>query len=172
MGSFSIRADDSYLLNRVGAADSVCIIACPHCANQSIAYTKGMSIIGKSSLGGLYYKPYAIIQEAKRLKELFASKGITSRIEIFKKIDSPPCWLHEKERKSISKACEKANVAVTLCCSAGCNGIKTALPESFKVVAGATVGTICSYISIEKGKDILDKEKTEVTHFKKMKTPM
>jgi hypothetical protein len=170
MGSFSKLADDSYLLREVADAKSVLIIGCPHCANQSIAYAKDMSVIGKSRLGGLMYKPLAITQEANRIKELFATKGIAANIKIFKKIDSPPCWLHEKERRMIAKACENADAAVTLCCSTGREGIKTVLPESFKVIpAMATVGAITAYLYIENGNDILDKTKTKVVHFKDLK---
>jgi hypothetical protein len=70
----------------------------------------------------------------------------------------------------IAQACENVDAAVTLCCSIGREGIKTALPESFKVIpAMATVGVIAAYLYIEKGNDILDKTKTKVVHFKDLK---
>jgi hypothetical protein len=55
LGSFSELASDEYLLQQVGDAKSVTIIGCPYCTNQSIAYAKDMSIIGKTSLGGLIF---------------------------------------------------------------------------------------------------------------------
>jgi hypothetical protein len=164
-------AEDAYLLNEVADSKSVCIIGCPHCANRSIAYAKGMSVIGKSALSGLIYKPYAVTQEADRLKELFATKGVAATVKIFKKTDSPPCWLHQKERKAIAKACEKADAAVTLCCNAGRRGIKTALPASFKVIPGmSTVGSISAYLTLKNGNDVMDKAKTEVVYLKNFKS--
>jgi hypothetical protein len=44
------------------------------------------------------------------------------------------------------------------------------LPESFRVIAGmATVGTISAYLSVEKGKVVLDKDKTKVVRLKETK---
>jgi hypothetical protein len=147
------------------------IIGCPYCTNQSIAYAKDMSVIGKSSLGGLLFKPYAVIQEANRIKEMFKEKGISASVKTF----GPPtswalCWLNQKDRKKIAKACENSDAAVALCCSAGREGIKSALPDSFNVIAGmATVGTISAYLSVEKGQVVLDKNKTKVVRFKEMR---
>jgi hypothetical protein len=170
LGSYSELATDAYLLREVGNGKSVSIIGCPHCANQSIAYAKDISVIGKSMFGGLIYTPYALTEEASRIKELFKTKGISANVKIFSKISSPPCWLHEKERKMIAKTCEHSDAVVTLCCSAGREGIKTALSESFKVVPGmVTVGAITAYLKIQNGKDILDKTRTKVVHFKEMK---
>ena len=171
MGSFSSLTEDSYLLNEVANAKSVCIIGCPHCANQSLAYAKNLAVIGKSSFGGLIYKPYAVTQEAQRLKELFAAKGIASSVKIFKKTESPPCWLHQKERSAVAKACEKADAAVTLCCNSGRRGIKAALPSTFKVIpALTTVGSITSYLDFKNGNDVMDKAKTQVVYLKNFKT--
>ncbi len=170
MGSYSELASDAYLLQHVGNEKSVCIIGCPYCANQSIAYSKDMSVIGKSSLGGLTYKPYGVAQEANRIKELFEKKGVSASVKIFGFPTSPLCWLNQKDRNKISKACEKYDAAIALSCNAGSEGIKTALPEPFKVVPGmATVGTIAAYLSIQNGKVILDKTKTKVVRFKEMK---
>jgi hypothetical protein len=127
-----------------------------------------MSVIGKSSLGGLLFKPYAVTQEANRIKEMLESKGISASVKLF----GPPsswalCWLKGKDRSKIAKACENADAAIALCCSAGREGIKTALPESFNVIAGmATVGSITAYLSVQKGQVILDKTKTKVVRFK------
>jgi hypothetical protein len=171
MGSFSQIAEDSYILSEAADAKSVCIIGCPHCANQSLDYAKGMSVIGKSGFGGLSYKPYAITQEANRLKELFAQKGVAATVKIFKKIESPPCWLHQKERNEVAKACEKADAAVALCCNSGRRGLKTALPASFKVISGmSTVGSISAHLTLENGNDVMDKSKTEVVYLKNFKS--
>jgi hypothetical protein len=171
MGSFSQMAEDSYLLDELADSKSVCIICCSRCANQSIAYSKNVSIIGKSSFGGLSYKPYLIGQEVGRLKELFASKGIGTAMKLLKKTDSPPCCLHQKERKAIAKACEKADAAVALCCNAGRRGIKTALPASFKVIPGmSTVGSINAFLTFKKGNEMMDKSKTEVVYLKNFKS--
>ena len=170
MGSYSEIASDAYLLREVGDAQSITIFGCPYCANQSIAYSKDMSVIGKSSLGGLTYKPYAITQEANRIKELFEKKGKSASVKIFGFPTSPLCWLNQKDRSKIAKACENSDVAIALSCNAGSEGIKTAMSEPFKVVPGmATVGTISAYLSNQKGKVILDKTKTKVVRFKEMK---
>jgi hypothetical protein len=167
LGSFSELASDEYLLQQVGDAKSVTIIGCPYCTNQSIAYAKDMSIIGKTSLGGLIFKPYATTQEANRIKELFEQKGISADVKIF----GPPtsyalCWLNQKDRNKIAKVCENSDAVV----SAGRWGIESALPESFRVITGmATVGTISAYLSVEKGKVVLDKDKTKVVRLKETK---
>jgi hypothetical protein len=80
---------------------------------------------------------------------------------------NPLCWLSQKSRSKIAKACENSDATVALCCSAGRWGIESALPESFKVIAGmATVGTISAYLRVEKGKVVLDRSKTKVVRFK------
>ena len=74
MTSYCELVSDEYLLQQVGESKSIAIFGCPYCANQSIALSKGMSVIGKTSLGGIKYTPYAVAQEANRIKELFESK--------------------------------------------------------------------------------------------------
>jgi hypothetical protein len=83
LGSYSEIANDSFILREVGDAKSIAIIGCPYCANQSIAYSKDMSVIGETSLGGLRSKMYAISQEANRMKELIESKGKSANVKIF-----------------------------------------------------------------------------------------
>jgi len=73
LGSYSEIANDEYLLQQVGDAKSITIIGCPYCANQSVAYSKGISVIAESSLGGLRGKPYVITHEGNRIKELLES---------------------------------------------------------------------------------------------------
>ena len=171
MTSYSELANDEYFLQQVGEGKSVCIIGCPYCANQSIAFSKDISVIGKSSFGGLIYKPYAITQEANRIKALFETKGIAADVKIFGPLSSNPlCWMTEKGRSKIAKACENSDAAIALSCYLGCEGIKSALPESFKVIPGmVAVGQITSYLSKQKGKIILDKNKTKVVRFKEIK---
>jgi hypothetical protein len=73
--SYGELVSDEYLLQQVGDAKAVSIFGCPYCANQSIALSKGMSIIEKTSLGSIKYTPYAVTQEANRINELLESKG-------------------------------------------------------------------------------------------------
>ena len=73
MTSYSELVSDEYLLQQIGEAKSVSIFGCPYCANQSIALSKGMSVIGKTSFGGIKYTPYAVTQEANRIKDLLES---------------------------------------------------------------------------------------------------
>ena len=170
MTSFSEVVSDEYLLNQVGEAKSISIFGCPFCANSSIAVSKGMSVIGKTSLGGIRFTPYAVTQEANRIKQLLESKGKSANVYIFGPLASNPfCWMTEKGRGKIANACEKSDTAIALCCYLGVEGIKSALPESIKVIlAMATVGQITTYLTKQKGKMILDKDKTKVYRFKEL----
>ena len=158
-------------MQQVGEAKSVSIFGCPFCANQSIALSRGMSVIGKTSFGGIRYTPYAVSQEANRIKQLLESKGISASVNLFGPLASNPfCWMTEKGRSKIAKACEESDTAVALSCYLGAEGIKNALPESIKVIpAMTTVGQITSYLTKQKGKIILDQDKTKVYRFKEMK---
>jgi hypothetical protein len=50
---------------------------------------------------------------------------------------------------------------------AGFGGIRNALPESIKVVPGmTTMGTIASYLTVEDGKVLLDKNRSRVIRFR------
>ena len=171
MTSYSEVVSDEYLLQQVGEAKSISIFGCPFCANSSIAVSKGMSVIGKQSFGGVRFTPYAVTQEANRIKELLESKGKSANVNIFGPLASNPfCWMTEKGRGKIAKACENSDAAIALCCYLGVEGIKSALPESFKIIPGmATVGQITTCLSKQKGKLIMDKTKTKVFRFKEMK---
>jgi len=168
--SYCELVSDEYLLQQVEEAKSIAIFGCPYCANQSIALSKGMSVIGKTSLGGIKYTPYAVAQEANRIKELFESKGKSADVQIYGPLASNPfCWMTEKGRSKIAKACENSDAAVALCCNLGREGIKSALPDSFKVIPGMTaLGQITAYLSTQNGKIVLDKEKTKVFRFKEL----
>ena len=170
MTSYCELVSDEYLLQQVEEAKSIAIFGCPYCANQSIALSKGMSVIGKTSLGGIKYTPYAVAQEANRIKELFESKGKSADVQIYGPLASNPfCWMTEKGRSKIAKACENSDAAVALCCNLGREGIKSALPDSFKVIPGMTaLGQITAYLSTQNGKIVLDKEKTKVFRFKEL----
>jgi len=170
LGSYSEIANDEYLLQQVGDAKSITIIGCPYCANQSVAYSKGISVIAESSLGGLRGKPYVITHEGNRIKELLESKGKTATVKTFGIPHWGLCWQNAKDRNAVANACKQSDAVIALSCFAGCEGIRSALPEWFKVIAGmATLGTISSYLSVEKGKVILDKAKTKVHRFKEIK---
>ncbi len=173
MGSYSELGSDAYILQQVGDAKSVTIIACPYCANQSLAYAKDISVIGESSLGGLRGKVYVIAQEADRIKGLLESKSKSVTVKIFGLPHWGLCWQNGKDRKAVAKACESSDAAIALSCFAGCEGIKSALPESFKVIpAMFNVGTINAYLSVEKGKVVMDKAKSKVHRFKDLNQPV
>ncbi len=170
MGSYSEIVGDEHLLQQVGDAKSITVIGCPYCANQSVAYSNGISVIGETSLGGLRSKMYAISQEANRVKELLESKGKSANVKIFGFPHWGLCWQNAKDRSAVVKACENSDAAIALSCFAGCEGIRSALPESFKVIPGmANVGTISAYLSVEKGKVVMDLAKTKVHRFKELK---
>jgi len=170
LGTYCELASDAYLLQQVGDAKSITIIGCPYCANQSIAYSKGVSVIGESSFYGLRGKVYVIAEEANRIKELLESKGKSANVKIFGVPHWGLCWQNAKDRSAVAKACENSDAAIALSCYTGCEGIRSALPESFKVIPGmATLGTIFAYLSVEKGKVVLDKAKTKVVRFKEIK---
>ncbi len=168
MGSYSEIATDAYLLREVGDAKSVTIFGCPYCANQSVAYTKGISEIGKVSLFGFHFVPYPMGQEANRIKQLLESNGKTAQIKFFNLPNPPFCQLNQKARGAIVKAFKNSDAAIALSCMAGFGGIKSALPNE-KVVHGmATLGTLAAYLNVEKGKMFLDKDKSKVTRFREM----
>jgi hypothetical protein len=167
LGCYSELATDSFLLNQVSDAKSVTIFGCGFCANQSIAYQKDISVIGTSALGGLRFSCFATSAEAKRIKQLLEEKGKTVNIKFFGLPTSPFCQLNQNDRKKVVKAAEGSDAAIALSCMAGFGGIRNALPESVKVVPGmTTMGTIASYLTVEGGKVLLDKNKTRVIRFK------
>ena len=169
--SYSELLNDEQLLKQVGEANSISIFGCPYCANQSIALSKGISVIGKTSLGGIRYTPYALTQEANRIKQLLEEKGKSASVNIYGALASNPfCWMTEKGRGKVAKACKKSDAAMVLSCYLGVEGIKKALPESYKIIhAMSTLGQITSYLTKQNGKVLLDKDKTKVYHFKEMK---
>ena len=76
----------------------------------------------------------------------------------------------EKGRSKIAKACKNSDSVIALSCYLGVEGIKSALPESIKVIpAMSVVGQITSYLTKDKGKIILDKDKTKNYRLKEMK---
>jgi hypothetical protein len=97
---------DSHILTKVAGMKSVCIIGYPHCTNESIAYSKNMSIIGKPRLGGLAYDAYAVTREADRLKELLTKNRISAKVKIFGITKAALCKMHEKERRIVARACK------------------------------------------------------------------
>ena len=77
--------------------------------------------------------------------------------------------MHEKERGMIAETCRDMDAAVTLCCDAGWEGIKTALPESFKTIAGMkAVGIFNAYTNTDGANHLLDKKKTKILFFKEL----
>ncbi len=169
MGSYSEIASDEFLLKEIGESKSVTIIGCPYCANQSIAYSKDIDVIGESTLGGLRSKAYVITEEANRIRELLESKGKAANVKIFGFPHWGLCWQNAKDRNAIAKACTNSDAAIALSCLAGCEGIRSALSNAFKVVPGMfTVGTISAYLSVEKGKIVLDKNKSKIVRFKEL----
>jgi hypothetical protein len=168
--SYSELVSDDYILQQVGEAKSISIFGCRVCANASIALSKGMSVIGKISLGGIRFTPYAVTQEANRIRQLLESNGKSVNVNIFSPLACNPfCGMTEKGRSKIARACEKSDTAIALSCYLGVEGIKSALPESIKVIpAMKTIGQITSYLTKKKGKIILDRDKTKVYRFKEI----
>jgi hypothetical protein len=167
MGCYSELATDTFLLNQVGDAKSVTIFGCGYCANQSIAYKKDIPVIGTSSFGGLRFSCFATSAEANRIKEMLEQNGKSAKVKFFGLPTSPYCQLNQNDRKKIANAVKGSDAAITLSCMAGFGGIKSALPESVKVIPGmTTVGTIASYMTVEGGKVYLDKAKSRVIRFK------
>ncbi len=168
MGSYSEIATDEYLLREVGDASSITIFECPYCANQSLGYAKDILELGKVSFFGFHFNPYPMGQEANRIRRLLESKGKTVSLKYFNLPNPPFCQLNQKGRSSIVKAFKNSDAAIALSCMAGFGGIKSALPDA-KVVPGmATIGTLAAYLSVEKGKMFLDKDKSKVVRFREM----
>jgi hypothetical protein len=162
------------ILQGVGQAKNVAIIACPHCANTSIAYVKDIPL-GKSTGGAMLSmmtsKPTALIQEANSLTELLESKGITTKTTILGKM-MPPCGMNEKGHKKIAKIAAGSDCVVALSCICGCLGMKSALPKNCKIFpAMNTVGWIDIYRKVEQGHYIIDKQKSKVIYAKGHQVP-
>jgi hypothetical protein len=162
------------ILQGVGDAKKVTIIACSHCANTSIAYVKNISL-GKSRGGAmlsmLTSKPTALIQEANSIKELLEGKGKTVKIEILGKM-MPPCGMNEKGHRKIAKIAQGSDCVVALSCISGSLGMKSALPKSCRVFpAMNTVGWLETFRKVESGNMIIDKQKSRVIYAKGCQTP-
>ena len=101
---------------------------------------------------------------------MLQSKGKSANIQIYGPLASNPfCWMTEKGRSKIAKACENSDATVALCCNLGREGIKSALSDSFKVIPGMTaLGQITAYLSTQKGEITLDKTKTKFFRFKEL----
>ena len=160
------------ILRGVGDAKKVTIIACPHCANISVAYAKAIPF-GKARGGDLLSmitsKPSAIIEEAKSIKALLENKGITTKIEILGKL-MPPCGLSEAGQRKIAKISGDSDCVIALCCVSGCLGMKNALPKACKTFpAMNTVGWMETCRKIENGHLVLDREKSRVIYAKSHK---
>jgi hypothetical protein len=169
MGSYSEMATDEYILREIGDSNSVTIFECPYCANQSLGYAKDVSELGKVSLFGFHFDPYPMGQEANRIKQLLESKGKTVNTKFFNLPNPPFCQLNQKGRNAIVKAFKNSDAAIVLSCMAGFGGVKSALPEA-KVIPGmATLGTFAAYLTVEKGKMLLNKNKSKVVRFREMK---
>ena len=101
---------------------------------------------------------------------MLQSKGKSANIQIYGPLASNPfCWMTEKGRSKIAKACENSDAAVALCCNLDREGIKSALSDSFKVIPGMiALDQITAYLSTQKGEITLDKTKTKVFRFKEL----
>jgi hypothetical protein len=162
------------ILQGVGDAKKVTIIACSHCANMCVAYAKDIPY-GKSR-GGAFLslitsKPTAIIQEADCIKLMLESKGVTTKIEILSKL-MPPCGMNDQANKKIAKMAGDSECVIALSCISGCLGMKNALPKTCKVFpAMNTVGWIATYRKIENGYLLIDKQKSKVIYAKDHQPP-
>ncbi len=168
MGSYSEIATDEYILREIEDSKNIIIFECPYCANQSVGYAKDISEIGKVAFFGFRYQPYAMGQEASRIKQLLESKGKTVNVKFFNLPNPPYCQLDQKARNAVAKAYNNSNAdtALVLSCMAGFGGIQSALPNA-KVVHGmATLGTLAAYLTVKKGKMFLDKAKSKVVKFR------
>jgi hypothetical protein len=157
------------ILQGVGEAKKVTIIACSHCANMCIAYAKDIPY-GKSKgsalLSLIASKPLAVIKEANSIKELLESKGITAEIKILSKL-MPPCGMDERGNKKIAKLSGDSECVIALSCVSGSLGMKNALPKTCKVFpAMNTVGWIETYRKTENGYLVIDKQKSKVIYAK------
>ncbi len=168
LGSYSEIASDAYILREVGDAKNVTIYECPYCANQSVAYAKNKSELGKTSFFGFHFQPYPIAQEAERIKQLLEAEQKSVNIVYFNLPNPPFCQLDQKARSGVAKAYKDSDAALVLSCRAGFGGVKSALPNA-KVVHGmATLGTLAAYLTTMNGRMYLDRSKSTVTRFRAM----
>jgi len=171
MGRYSVIEPDNKILDQLDGSSAALVVGCTHCANISIGYDKDTPIfrVATDKTGGRSAKPVAVIEEAKRLKRLFESRGVKTDIEAFPLIcaaiesnDSevltpmgfPPCL---KDR-------DVDTVLALTCTGEGLTGVRRMVRDGVKVVPGMrTVGghepvlsfdAASGYVSVDRKKSV------------------
>jgi hypothetical protein len=148
MGVYSMIDPDDKILQRIKGFKSVVIFGCEGCANDSIAYDKGYplaEIITDEKTGKEKYLPVAMIKETNRLKELFESKSISTKIELlFAICDISPEKMNQID--DLIKNCSNVEAVISLTCPGGIISLKKILPKSIKLIpAMKTLGIFHTY---------------------------
>lgn len=141
---FAELATESRILQATKDVRSVLIVACPVCANLSIAYEKNLPVYERridETTGESSFLPIAITSVATRLKTLLEERGISARIAMHR----APCLLAIDEELTdlfsegvtspeLSGSGVGSDTILSLSCAVGTLGLRKRLGESAKVI--------------------------------------
>jgi hypothetical protein len=164
---FSVTLPDGQLIEAAKGYKKIVILGCSVCANNSIAYEKGLPLSKMpedKTAKHLMPSPVAIVEEANRLKALLADSVEVIAVDI-----SPGfCIMSDGSAPGSLgnvKTYPDAEAVVALCCVGGIAGLKMRFGDSKKIIpAMRTEGIIVAYMvnDPEKGITKIDKNKSRV----------
>lgn len=129
MPIYSEPISDEKILKDLNGMKNVLIIGCGSCANVSYNIFNG----GKEPFTNILKKPFSILKEITRLKELLTEKGFS----VDSIVNSGLCVKSKKVKKSINAA-EKFDALILLSCTAGVHTFKD-LNKHKKIIPGMHV---------------------------------
>jgi hypothetical protein len=164
---FSVTLPDDQLIQSVRGFKKIVILGCSVCANNSLAYEKGLPLSKMpedKTAKHIMPSPVAIIEEANRLKALLADTVEHITVDI-----SPGfCIMSDGSTQGSLghvKTYPDAEAVVALCCVGGAAGLKMRFGDTLKIIpAMKTEGIIVAYMinDEEKGTTNIDKGKSKV----------
>ena len=142
---YSNLLPDSSILKSVEDYEALTLVLCPYCGNHSVGYQKDIPILKKvidKATGEPKYRPWAIVSEATRLKQIFEDQGKQVKTEIY----GGPCLtaLDQELPGSLNggdadilllEGCVGSDIVLTLCCATGTIGVKKRLGDEYRVVS-------------------------------------
>lgn len=128
--------EDEQLLAMSTGFESIVIVACGACPNESLAYARGIPLAGATITeeGQSKSVPCAITQEAGRLAELFRSRGFAVRIRVL--AEEFLCLLSDTKCDYLREKIPSSEAILALCCSAGVQGLKAITRTSMPLLLG------------------------------------
>ena len=173
MGTFVQIRPNNNILKSLEGKKSTLIVACAGCANNSVAYDKIKPVykVETDEKGNKMLIPYAIHDEAERVKTMLGENGIKADIELN---DS---WCFYTESKELSKMlgspgwtdqglkdrCVNYGSILFLGCPDGVNGVKVRVGDKARVIPGmSNIGTYQCFWRFDEvnGVVLIDREKS------------